>query len=207
MSGQHQDALRDDIPANLRGATADGAGVTEKILPYGPGRIRIIAALESRGPQQIHPQAINLLLQLGQHQCDVGAFRARYLLLQRARRRKAESEAEQRRAELSQASRLALAGELSASIAHEINQPLGAILANAGAAEALLRRHPEVDEELRAILADIRAADLRASEVIGSVRALVSARPSRREQVDVNTMVREVLAFLRLEAERRGVEG
>src|SRR5262249_8670347 len=60
------------------------------------------------------------------------------LILQRRGRRRAEDEARHRRAELAQASRLALAGELTASIAHEINQPLGAILANAGAAESLL---------------------------------------------------------------------
>jgi signal transduction histidine kinase len=127
------------------------------------------------------------------------------LVLQRRARVKAEGEVRDRRSELAQASRLALAGELTASIAHEINQPLGAILANAGAAEALLRRDPAASHELREILADIRRADLRASEVIRRVRALVTSRQAEREPVDVNTMVSEVLTFLQGEARRRGV--
>jgi signal transduction histidine kinase len=128
------------------------------------------------------------------------------LILQRSGRMKAEGEVRHRRAELAQASRLALAGELTASIAHEINQPLGAILANAGAAEALLRRGPVPPEELREILADIREADVRASEIIKRVRALVTSRQAERAPVDVNAMVSGVLALLKGEAVRRGVQ-
>jgi len=127
------------------------------------------------------------------------------LILQRRARRRAEEETQRRRAELAQASRLALAGELTATIAHEINQPLGAILANAGAAEALLRRGVASGDEMRAIIGDIKQADIRASEVIRRVRALVTTRQVAREVVDVNAMVRDVLAFLQGEAERRDV--
>src|SRR5262249_410820 len=110
-----------------------------------------------------------------------------------------------RRAELAQASRLALAGELTASIAHEINQPLGAILANAGAAESLLRRGVTDSDKLRAIVADIKQDDLRASEVIRRLRPLLPTHQVEREVVAVNAVVRDVLAFLKGEAERRGV--
>ena len=127
------------------------------------------------------------------------------LIFQRRARRRAEEETQRRRAELAQASRLALAGELTATIAHEINQPLGAILANAGAAEALLRRGVASGDEMRAIIGDIKQADIRAGEVIRRVRALVTTRQVEREVVDVNAMVRDVLAFLQGEAERRGV--
>jgi len=127
------------------------------------------------------------------------------LILQRRGRRKAEDDARHHRAELEQASRLALAGELAASIAHEINQPLGAILANAGAAEALLRRGATSSDEFRAIIADIKQADLRAGEVIRHVRALVATHEVEREVIDVNVIIRDVLAFLHGEAERRGV--
>jgi C4-dicarboxylate-specific signal transduction histidine kinase len=127
------------------------------------------------------------------------------LVLQRRGRMRAEGEVRHRRAELAQASRLALAGELTASIAHEINQPLGAILANAGAAEALLRRDPSANAELREIIADIRKADVRASEVIRRVRSLVSSREAEREPVEANAMIREVLALMRGESGRRGV--
>jgi signal transduction histidine kinase len=127
------------------------------------------------------------------------------LFFQRRARRKAEVEARQRRVELAHASRLALAGELTASIAHEINQPLGAILANAGAAEALLRRGNASQDELGAIIADIKRADLRASEVIRRVRALVTSRQSEHTVEDLNSIIDDVLGFLRGEAERRGV--
>jgi signal transduction histidine kinase len=127
------------------------------------------------------------------------------LVLQRRRRVQAEGEVRERRAELGQASRLALAGELAASIAHEINQPLGAILANAGAAEALLRRDPAASSEMREILADIRKADLRASEIIRRVRSLITTRQAEREPVEVNAMVSDILTFLRGDAQRRGV--
>jgi len=127
------------------------------------------------------------------------------LIFQRRGRRKAEQEARDRRSELTQASRLALAGEVTASIAHEINQPLGAILANAGAAEALLRRGMVSVDELHAIIADIKQADLRASEVIRRVRALVSSRESEHKAEDLNSTISDVLTFLQGEAERRGV--
>jgi len=127
------------------------------------------------------------------------------LVRQRRARTRAEQEAQRRRVELAQAGRLALAGELTASIAHEINQPLGSILANAGAAEAILRRSPNADAELQPILADIRSADLRASAIIQRVRALVTSRQTEREEVDPGTLVREVLALLRGDAQRRGV--
>ena len=77
---------------------------------------------------------------------------------------------------LAHAGRLALLGELTASIAHEINQPLGAILANADAAEMLLERGTGDLSDVRTILADIRRDDLRASEVIRQVRSLVRQR-------------------------------
>ncbi|MEX1119573.1 MAG: ATP-binding protein, partial [Terrimicrobiaceae bacterium] len=114
-------------------------------------------------------------------------------------------QAEETRQQLSQASRLALLGEMTASIAHELNQPLGAILSNTDAAEMLLEQpHPPLDE-LRLILADIRRDDLRASAVIEKVRALVGARSIHREALDVNELLSETLVLLKHDANRRGV--
>jgi signal transduction histidine kinase len=127
------------------------------------------------------------------------------LVLQRRRRVRAEGKVRDQRVELAQASRLAMAGELTASIAHEINQPLGAILANAGAAETMLRRGGADPEELRAILSDIRSDDMRASDIIQRVRSLISSRDAEHAPLDANTVVREVMAFLKGEAARRGV--
>jgi signal transduction histidine kinase len=127
------------------------------------------------------------------------------LILQRRGRRKAEDDARRRRAELEQASRLALAGELTASIAHEINQPLGAIVSNAEAAESLMKNDRRSNDEFRAVLGDIRRSGLRASEVIARVRALVEKRQGVHENVDINRLLRDVIGFMQGEADRRGV--
>jgi signal transduction histidine kinase len=133
------------------------------------------------------------------------AFLILALVLQRRGRVRAEKDALDRRAELAQGGRLALAGELTASIAHEINQPLGSILMNAGAAQALLARDPSANAELRAIVDDIRAANVRATEVIRRVRSLVTTRQAEREMVEPEAVVRDVLAVLQGEAGRRGI--
>ncbi len=85
---------------------------------------------------------------------------------QLGRQRRADTELQHQRDELAHAARLAMVGELTASIAHEINQPLGAILNNADAAEMILESNPQRTDEVKRILADIRRDDLRASEVI-----------------------------------------
>src|SRR5262249_60009622 len=79
-----------------------------------------------------------------------------WLLLERRRRRLAESDARRRLLEVAHLNRTAAAGALSASIAHELNQPLGAILSNAEAAELLLAPRPPDLDHLEQLLADIR---------------------------------------------------
>jgi PAS domain S-box-containing protein len=117
----------------------------------------------------------------------------------------ARKRAEETRQELAHASRLALVGELTASIAHEINQPLGAILSNADAAEMLLDAAPPALEEVRQILNDIRRDDLRASEVIRRLRALLSKRQFEMQPLDLNQTVSEMIHVVRAEARRRNV--
>ncbi|HKC43487.1 MAG TPA: ATP-binding protein [Burkholderiales bacterium] len=116
--------------------------------------------------------------------------------------RKRAEDANQR---LAHASRLAVMGELTASIAHEINQPLGAILANADAADLLLETGAGRLYEVRRILADIRRDDLRASDVIQRMRELLRKRPLDRQPVNVNEVTAGVLQLLAAEAARRGV--
>jgi PAS domain S-box-containing protein len=106
---------------------------------------------------------------------------------------------------LAQASRLALLGELTASIAHEINQPLGAILSNTDAAEMLLDSGPQRLDEVRAILNDIRREDLRASDVIHHTRRLLQRRPMDTQVLAVNDVVADALRFVGPDARRRGV--
>jgi signal transduction histidine kinase len=133
------------------------------------------------------------------------AFTIAALLWQRRRRHLAEDEATLRRSELARAARFASAGELSASIAHEVGQPLGAILSNADAAGMMLEQpSPEIGE-LHAILADVRRDALRANEVIQRLRALLQKRPVAFGPLAIDDTLAETLALLGPEARRRGV--
>jgi signal transduction histidine kinase len=127
------------------------------------------------------------------------------LLWQRRQRRQAEMQAAHQRVELAQASRLALAGELTASIAHEIKQPLSAILAHAETAELMLETHEPSISEIQRIIAEIRKDDLRASEVITRLRDLLSKHAMVRHSVDLNQMIDDTLRLLEVEAARRGI--
>jgi signal transduction histidine kinase len=127
------------------------------------------------------------------------------LLLERRRRRTAEFAVQKQRIELAHFSRLAIAGELTASIAHEINQPLGAILTSADAADLLLQSDVDRRDDLRRIVARIRHDDLRASDVIRQLRALFAKREPERKPLDLNVAVADVEALLHVEAQRRHV--
>jgi PAS domain S-box-containing protein len=117
----------------------------------------------------------------------------------------ARRQAEEARQELAHASRLALVGELTASIAHEINQPLGAIISYADAAELLLESGPEWIAQVRKILEYIRRDDLRASEVIRRLRTLLRKDEMEMRPVDVNDLASDVLLLIRPESRRRHV--
>lgn len=127
------------------------------------------------------------------------------LLLQRRQRRLAEARLQKNRSQLLHASRLAVAGELTASIAHEINQPLGAILSNSEAAEMLLASGRAEPDELLQILRDIRNDDLRASQVIKRLRALLARHEVELAPCDLNQVAADAVAILRGEARRRSV--
>jgi signal transduction histidine kinase len=128
------------------------------------------------------------------------------LLIQRRRRQQAELAVQKHRVELAHAGRLATMGELTAAIAHEVNQPLGAILANVAAAEMLLESGDRRLDDVRRILVDVRRDDLRASEVIRRLRGLLAKHEMAREAVDLNEAIAEVLRLLEAEARRRRVE-
>ncbi|WP_426418752.1 sensor histidine kinase [Bradyrhizobium genosp. A] len=128
------------------------------------------------------------------------------LVHERRGRLKAEVQARQRSAELAHVNRYTMAGELTASIAHELNQPLGAILTNAESA-ALMLRAPNPDlNELNDIIEDIRRDDARASEVIVHLRSLLKKAPFEEKELDLNDVVREAVAFLVPLATAQGVE-
>jgi PAS domain S-box-containing protein len=113
--------------------------------------------------------------------------------------------AEEANDRLAHVSRLAVMGELTASIAHEINQPLGAILSNADAAEILLGQDPVPVDELRHVLDDIRKDDIRAGEVMRHMRSLLRKRELTMGPLDLNSAVRDVLELAHADLDRRRV--
>ena len=125
------------------------------------------------------------------------------LLLERQRRRTAEIAVRKQHTELAHASRLAVAGELTAAIAHEINQPLGAAQTYADTTELILQAGGDRREDLLRLVGRIRNDILRASEVIKRLRNLLARQETRRQPLDLNAALVDVELFLRPELERR----
>jgi signal transduction histidine kinase len=123
------------------------------------------------------------------------------LLREHRQRQRAEVTARQRMAELAHVNRFSTAGELTASIAHEINQPLGSILTNAETAQAILKaQSPGIAElpdiiELNEIVNDILHDDRRATEVIRRMRSLLKKTPFEEKRFDLKEVVQETVLF------------
>ena len=96
-------------------------------------------------------------------------------------------------------------GELSAAIAHEVKQPLTAILSNADTAEMLLNSPNPPLDEIREIVADIREDDLRANDVVGRIREFLRTQATSTEPLDVNAAVLDALRVVAGDARRRRV--
>jgi PAS domain S-box-containing protein len=112
-------------------------------------------------------------------------------------RQRAEMREEELRSELAHAMRVASLGELASTLAHELNQPLAAILSNAQAARRFIASGEIEPGELNAILNDIVRDDKRAGNVIHHLRAMVSKRPAHRETCDLSELVDEVIELMR----------
>ena len=125
------------------------------------------------------------------------------LLHQRRRRHLAEVETRQRALEVARMNRRAVAGEMSASIAHEVNQPLTAILSNAEAALDLLRAKNIDLAKVRDIVTDIIDEDTRASEVVSRIRKLLGKGEARSEKINLNQLVNSTLRLLHGEIVKR----
>jgi PAS domain S-box-containing protein len=121
-------------------------------------------------------------------------------------RKRAEEVLEQARAELRRLNRVMLLGEMTASIAHEVNQPIAAVITNANAGLRWLdARPPELDEARQALTRIARDGN-RAAEVIDRIRGLTRKRPSHADTIDINNVIREVIALMHMEIEKASVE-
>jgi PAS domain S-box-containing protein len=107
--------------------------------------------------------------------------------------------------ELAHANRVATMGQLTASIAHEVNQPITGVVTNAHAALRFLDA-PTVDvEEVRQILGDIERGATRAGEIVARIGGFVKKTPARKDRFDISEAIREVLSFTRSEVAHKGV--
>ena len=111
--------------------------------------------------------------------------------------KQAEVQAEQDRMALLHMTRVSMLGQMLASIAHQLNQPLGAILANAQASQQVLTREPVDLVQVKEICDDIVTEVQRAAEVINRLNALFKRRPMQVDRVDVNALVLDTLQLAR----------
>lgn len=171
--------------------------INENNLPAGSEVFfRVPGIWEQYRPQMIAGSSL-LLLQ---------AAIISWLVFERRRRHLAEVEAGSRRREVVRLNRVATAGALSSSIAHELNQPLGAILSNTEAAQTLLKADPPDLRQIGEILADIVRDDQRASEIIFGLKNLLdNKKASDLQAFDLNDAVREVAGIVAPEAVRREI--
>ena len=188
-----------DVEAALRG---DRDYLSDFKVQRADGAIRII-----RGVAQIIRDADGRPVRM------VGINRDVTDLIDAERERvRANEELQAAQAELAHVARLTTMGELAASIAHEINQPLGAILTNAETADAILKsQSPDIAAlpaivELKDIVNDILHDDRRAGEVIRRIRSLVTKAPFELKNLDLNDLVRDTVELLTSVAGARKVE-
>jgi len=129
-----------------------------------------------------------------------------WLMFEHRRRHLAEVQSRNAMTELTYMNRKATAGELSASIAHEVNQPLTGIVTNASAALRWLRAETPNLERAKACLEQIVAAGHRAGDIVTSVRSMFRKDTSERLPIDINRIILTALAIVRIDLQKSGVE-
>jgi C4-dicarboxylate-specific signal transduction histidine kinase len=129
-----------------------------------------------------------------------------WLMYEIGRRQRAEVQSRSAMAELTFMNRRVAAGQLSASLTHEVNQPLASIVTRAGAALRWIRAEKPNLEKAEAALEGIVAASHRASDIITSVRAMFKKAPPAKVSTDINQTILTVLSIVRVELQKHNVE-
>jgi signal transduction histidine kinase len=201
--------LRGEKPSDIRIASSPFAPprydwralqrwkISERLLPPG-------APIDFREPTAWERYRWQILLVGGA--LVLQALLITLLLHERGRRQVAELLSLQRMSELARANRFSMAGELTASIAHEINQPLGAIRINAETVQLIAKSASPDIAEINEIIADIRRDEERATGVILRLRSLLKKAPFERRDIDFGEVVRESIDLLSAVATGREVE-
>ena len=122
-----------------------------------------------------------------------------------AERKQAELNHQRQNMELARVGRVALMGELAASLAHEVNNPIGAMVANASAAQRLIAAGKLEADELNELLADIVADGRRAGEIVQGIRNMVRKGKERRSSIEINDTIQDLLRIIHAEAVGRDV--
>jgi signal transduction histidine kinase len=128
-----------------------------------------------------------------------------WLLMERFGRRSAQLESGRRLSQIIHLNRSAELGALSTSFAHELSQPLSAIMVSADAGESLLGQHPPKDGRVRSVLVDIREAAQHAIDVIQHLRKFMKKSETEVKEFDVNEVIADVTRFLGREATKRSI--
>ncbi len=127
------------------------------------------------------------------------------LIVSLSERRRAEEALRRARADLAHITRVTTMGELTASLAHEVTQPIAAAATNASAClRWLTGDHPNLEEARTSALSIVKDAK-RAAEIVSRIRQLFQKSPPQRESVDVNEIIREMIALLRSEVTRHSI--
>jgi signal transduction histidine kinase len=199
---------RKGLPTTLRGTKQLGKISSAILVPLNGGKTEGVLALAAQSPRSWHPDAVAAterladLLSAGLERMAAHSS----LSNEQAKRVHAEAETRKLRDQLAHAGRVSMLGELAASLAHELNQPLTAIYTNAQAAQRFLdRSRPDLSEALNA-LHDLGQDCRRAGDVLGRLRQMFRRHETERVPVGVGVLVEHVLMILHEDAVARGVE-
>jgi PAS domain S-box-containing protein len=182
------------------------------VFPKEGGQTRLLALVEERG--SVHNLELTLYNRSGEalktlvatEQVELDNERCFVTFIRDVtEQRQMEQEAREQRQQLMHLTRVASLGELSGAIAHELNQPLTAILSNAQAARRFLAKDPVDLAEIREIIDDIVESDKRAGEVIRRLRAMLKKGEIQLLPVDVNDLMEDALDFAHGELVTHGV--
>ncbi len=179
------------------------------LYPSEPDREKLLACMRGSVPVQDFELSLRTKsgdlrhVQISADTDEIGGNLCRITVLRDITDRRRAEDAQQNLAHLS---KLAVMGQMTAMIAHEVNQPLGAILSNAETAEILLGLAEPRLADVRQILTDIRNEDLRAAAAIRRIRGLLTKRELQMHPLDLDETVSEVLKLVAVDALRRHVQ-